>query len=399
MKHSKLNYSLAVVISTLLAPLNLSWAQTSMQQEADARLRASAPNHSQAGPVANPETQKSIQQAVLLYEQKQYLKSRDLLEEILQKENSSVYVCYYAALANRACGCEARAEVLCKYITETFPTTTEAEFAKQMLSKPNESSNLNATKAEAKLQQRNSKSSVESIDRHPFTAADIAVDGPNGVDQGSLPNCWFESGLAALAALPRGQAMIANTITKGEANNYIVTFNDGSNYNVTEKNLKECRDHALWARIIESAERKKYPNSKPDTGPDKLFAGSLEAGMGLITGRRGEPAYPGKLSEEEVAQFIYAAVRSQNPIVAATKNEHCPGIKNFVIPGHVYSIIDFDSSKHMVVLRNPWGSNPKNIRGDNDHLHLAFEAREKGVIRLSLNQFRKYFWVMSRSFI
>jgi hypothetical protein len=398
MKKSTGAYSVISIMFAVVTTCRLTLAQNTNKHDriATDSIISSAGNKLRSPSV--DETNKSIQQAVAMYDQKLYLPSRNLFEQILQDKGGSAYVCYYAALANRECGAEGRADELFQYITRTFPATPEAEFSRQVLSKIGVTSPP-AIGGKSKSRSRDSALVSGDIGRHPFTATDIAAEGPNGVDQGSLPNCWFESGLAALAALPRGQAMIANVITTGKEGSYVVTFSDGSNYTVTEKNLKQCRDRALWARIIESAERQKYPDSKPDTGPGKLFRGSLEAGMGLVTGRPGEPSYPDKLSEEEVADFIYAAVKSQNPIVAGTRGENCPGIKNFVVPGHVYSIIDYDSSKHMIVLRNPWGSNPKHIKGDNDHLHLSFEAKERGVIRLSLGQFRKYFWVMSRSFI
>ncbi len=86
-------------------------------------------------------------------------------------------------------------------------------------------------------------------------------------------------------------------------------------------------------------------------------------------------------------------------MIACTKGEGAPGIKKILVPVHVYSIIDFEPNKNMIVLRNPWGSNPKNLGIRNDNLHLVFEEKKDGVIKISVEQFRKYFRGLRRSFI
>jgi hypothetical protein len=336
----------------------------------------------------------SVDTAVKLYDKGQYEQARQLLEQAMHSGKYDAHVCYYAALANRRCGAEPRAGKLFEYILQNFPTSNEA----RLFQRANPISSSNRISSIASVPTVPTKGKIE-IGQHPFTASDIARDGYDGVDQGPAPNCWFESSLAALAALPRGQIMIANLITAGSDDSYVVSFFDGSEFPVSQSELKRYRDHALWAKIIECAERKKFPKDKPDAQALRRYESFGGVAMGIITGRPSEGHDPGTMSEEEIGQFIYAAVKSQNPVIACTKGENARDIRKMLVPGHVYSIIDFETNKNMIVLRNPWGSNPKNLKLENDPLNLAFEEKKDGVIKLSVEQFRKYFLGLRRSFI
>jgi hypothetical protein len=220
----------------------------------------------------------------------------------------------------------------------------------------------------------------------PYTAQGISTLGADGVQQANHGDCWFEAALADLARLPRGQERIAQMISYGPQHSYVVRFPDnGSQYSVTLADTKAfgLRDRALWARIVECAQLKRFPNGKGVNDPES-GRGALGTGLHCLTGSRTEGAKPSDMADDELASFIYSAVRSQNPILAATKR----GVRSPLVAGHVYSIVDIDMSHSAVILRNPWGDTR---RKDGQH--------QSARVRLSLSDFRRDFFAVTRSYL
>jgi hypothetical protein len=235
---------------------------------------------------------------------------------------------------------------------------------------------------------------------YPFSAQDIAKDGAAGIDQTRYPNCWFESSMAALAQLPRGQRLLSQMIRVKDAESYVVRFpGDAVEYVVSNADLNGITDKAAWASIIEAAQIQKFPDNEGAQG--KYGDQSrLEIGLGCITGCKAEVMLPSTAGVQELSSFIGGAIKSQNPLVCGTFNDaHIAALPEVVIPLHAYTIIGLDQSRNMITLRNPHGHKSQRFSLASDPQHLEFEQLPDGVFKLSIPMFQKYFYSVARSFI
>ncbi len=391
----------------------------------------------------------ALSQAIELYNGKKYSQARDAFERVVAASEPSARLYYYTALANRDSGKPLRARQLFNYLLKNFPNTQEAAFARIALdglaktdpsagkttpetksgsdTKFNTSSKAAAAgqadeknKSEHKIDgdsklTASSKSGPKEIDakgyklswkvgeptkikatsEYPFSAADIARDGANGIDQMLYPNCWFEASMAALAELPRGQRLIASMI-KYRGAGYVVRFpGDGVEYLVSKDDLvkRGIQNRALWASLIECAQLRKFPNNSGASG-EYGDQSRLEVGLAAITGCHAEIIYPGQASMQELSSFIGGAVRSKNPIIGGTNRSAGP-----LVPTHAYTFIGFEPARNMVTLRNPHGANSKRFIMPSDPQHLQFEQLDDGIVKISLELVQHYFHSIARSFI
>jgi hypothetical protein len=398
------------------------------------------------------------QNAFTLYSQHQYASAAAAFESIIRRQPSARY-CYYAAMAQRGNGKELRARQLFQYVVTNYPKSQEAEYAKQSLSvisapavagtgasnsndlpesvkklipadmqKLLETSMGKEAVKQVMAQQADQIDTIRKAERagvmkqdklaaaaesaglmtaraefkeHPFTAADVAKKGAHAIDQTRYPNCWFESSMAALAELPRGQKLIADMIRMKSKDTYVVRFpGDGVEYTVTSTDLMKStvQDSATWASLLECAQTRKFPNNQGADGPEG-DQNRLEMGMRCITGQKAEIMYlPKNSSVQEVSAFIGGAVKSQNPIVCGTYPVF-PGLPELVVERHAYTITGFDPATNLITLRNPWGHNPEYMDLENDPQHLQFQQLGDGVFKMSIPLFQKYFNCVARSFI
>ncbi len=245
-----------------------------------------------------------------------------------------------------------------------------------------------------------SVSTPGQIKDYPFTAQDIAKTGAAAIDQMRYPNCWFEASMAALAELPRGQKLIASMI-RGKGSDYVVRFpGDGVEYVITTADLNKTgiHDSALWASLIECAQTRKFPDNAGANGSEGDQS-RLEIGLRCITGKNAEViGSVSSCSPQELSSFIGSAIKSQNPIVAATYPSF-PGLPAIAVSRHAYTIIDFDPSRNMITLRNPHGKNGASFALSSDPKHLDFEQLDDGVFKMSIRTFQSYFYTVCRSFI
>jgi len=397
----------------------------------------------------------SVETAFKLYSQHSYTESANAFDQILSSSTVNASLCYYAALANMQCHRTARSNQLFSYIVTNFPKSPEAVYAQKVLnSQTKDKQTVQANSQETELpeavknalptemrallntkegkaavlqamkEQQNNLQTIKKAEAagqsspsapsqtrannggagkaQPFSAADIAKDGAGGIDQSRYPNCWFEASMSALAQLPRGQRLLADTIHYGPTGGYIVRFkNDGVEYKISEDDIASSgiHDKALWASILECAETQKFPNNAGANGSDNDQS-RLEVGLGSITGCRAEVINPASCDIQELSAFIGSAVKSQNPIVAATYSPvQLAGMPALVVSNHAYTIIDLDPSKQMVTIRNPHGSRSRPFQLSNDPQHLQFEQFNDGVFKMSLSNVQKYFHSIARSFI
>lgn len=357
------------------------------------------------------------------YNEKKYVESADSFESVLRTSPTSVSLCYQAALANFAANRRGRARQLCQYIVQNFGTTREAHFAKRLFpdlaavaktdAKTGDKTKVaDAQKADTKPKSA-SKSQNDDDDEEgaetpkfriekgarrgslAFTPQQIAADGASGIDQAFNPNCWFEASMAALAALPKGQRLLASMIKVGDENTYIVRFpGDGQEYKITENDLNVVgvSDKSLWAALIECAQVKKFPDN--DGSRD------ISIGMGCITGCKAQSIDPEHSSLQELSSFIAGAVSSKNPIICATEAGYkTASMPDLVVNSHAYTIIGFDAASGMITMRNPHGKHSRKYTLAEDPNHRKFEWVGKGVFKMHISLFQKYFDEVCRSFI
>jgi hypothetical protein len=415
-------------------------------------------NHPAPAPANGTAVASSMRNAQSLYNQHRYGPAVAAFERLIQTSSPNPTLYYYAALANSACGKQARARQLFQYLAANFSATQEGTYAAKALSaQPGTDSKTQTKSQEAELPEsvknalpkemqemlktdagkiavqqamaeqsqnvqliKNAENTgvlskgnaVAAVPRspathqkrsdHPFTAEDIARDGALGIDQSRFPNCWFEASMSALARLPRGQRSLANMIRYGGNNDYIVRFpNDGTEYVVSNETLKKngIHDKALWASILECAELRKFPDNQGSNGADSDQS-RLEIGLGCITGCKAEILSPKSCSEQELSAFIGAATKSQNPIVAATWGDRqLASLPELVVPAHAYTVIDLDPAKQLITMRNPHGRNSERFDLTQDPGHQMFEQLDDGVLKMSIGEFQKYFHSIARSFI
>lgn len=378
--------------------------------------------------------------AYKLYTQRQYGASVDAFEKIIAKAPPEARLYYYAGLANREAGRTARARQIFDYVITNFATAPEASLAKAAAAFLPEGGTSPVSGTTGSVQAPNSgripyqvripksaaataatvdnivnpedkskdeSNSIVSLFKRPhkkgdfvFTVDEISREGANGIDQTNYPNCWFESAMSALAQLPKGQRMLARMITYGEGASFIVRFpGDGKEYKITEDELEDsgvnCTAH--WASLLDYAERLKFPNNHGAEGADGEQS-RLANGLGCITGCPAQMIYPPQSNIDELRSFIYGAVSSRNPITCGTAGRNSR-VYAPIIEGHAYTIIGFDPSHNMVLIRNPHGHKSRTFTLADDPNHLRFEQLEDGCFKMSLDLFHDAFGSVCRSFI
>ena len=197
--------------------------------------------------------------------------------------------------------------------------------------------------------------------------------GSTGVDQGLYGDCWFESPLSGVASTLKGAKSISKMIVKNEDGSYSVYFPGlkGKSITVTNQEIindKKISDSAYWAKILEVAMAKAYPDYAHNGGDPSLA-------LQLLTGKMFNTFILHKdLSRNQLnilCNIIDYSLKNNIPVVAGTSDLHLN--KNSIVVGnHAYDIqkiqrIGVDGN-FLVWLRNPWGGNrrglPKNQEND-----------------------------------
>ena len=197
--------------------------------------------------------------------------------------------------------------------------------------------------------------------------------GSIGVVQGLYGDCWFESPLSGVASTLKGDKSISKMIVENEDGSYSVNFPGlkGKSIIITKQEITndiKLNDVAYWAKILELAMAKAYPDYAHNGGDPSLA-------LQLLTGKTFNTFNLHKdLSRNQLnilCNIIDYSLKHNIPIVAATSDLHLN--KNSIVLGdHAYDIqkiqrIGVDGN-FLVWLRNPWGGNrrglPKNQEND-----------------------------------
>ncbi|MBX9952753.1 MAG: hypothetical protein K2Y39_26495 [Candidatus Obscuribacterales bacterium] len=384
---------------------------------------------------AGPVNETALRNAWALYTQQKYRESADAFEALIASSTPSARLYYYAALSLRACNRNARAKQLCQYISTNFPSALEASFAAKLFPDAPSTSTASSvgTVSESVPPSLKGKSTEELLKTEEgrkyvaeqiakkesasgkhggvspmmakwresgkpgarvFSAAEIAKEGANGIDQMYYPNCWFESTMSTLASLPRGQRLMAEMVSFGpKEGTYVVRFpGDGKIYNIDEKMLEEKGIHnkALWATLIECGQVLKFPEDNGNL---------LSEGLACLTGQKAQVLDPDECSDQELSSFIDGAVKSQNPIICGSNNyAYMPRDMSLLVePSHAYTIIGFDPASGLIKLRNPHGANSRRFALKSDPRHEKFEMLDDGVFKIHMSLFKQYFSQVARA--
>lgn len=392
-----------------------------------------------SAPAAGPVNEASLRSAWALYNAQKYRESADAFEALIAASTPNPRLYYYAALSLRACNRNARAKQLCQYISANFPSTQEASFAARLFPDASSSSSSSSTASSggsaadpvppslrgksteemlkteegrkyvadqiAKKESASSKHGAVSPmlakwresgkpGARVFSAAEIAKEGANGIDQMYYPNCWFESTMSTLASLPRGQRLMADMVSYGpKEGTYVVRFpGDGKIYNIDEKLLEDKGIHnkALWATLIECGQVLKFPEDNGNL---------LSEGLACLTGQKAQVLDPDECSDQELSSFIDGAVKSQNPIICGSNHySYMPRDMSLLVePSHAYTIIGFDPASGLIKLRNPHGANSRRFTLKSDPRHEKFEMLDDGVFKIHMSLFKHFFSQVARA--
>ncbi len=243
-------------------------------------------------------------------------------------------------------------------------------------------------------QRVSAKSQPVKDTQHVFDAASIGEFGADGITQFSYyPPCWFESSMAALAILPRGQQLLAQMIrcTSSDGTCVVRFPNDGVDYTITPKKLDESRvkDKALWASLIHCAMAMKYRGH---------MTGGIEDGLTCLTGKKSEKIFSANTTEQSLIAFVGDAVKSQQPVVCLAADD-VGTLPELTESDQAYTIIDFDPATKMITVRNPHGDNSRRFRLTTDPEHRKFEQLNNGIFKMHVSIFPQYFSQVARSSI
>ncbi len=228
---------------------------------------------------------------------------------------------------------------------------------------------------------------IQSNQNRPFSASTIGEMGASAVAQAGHPNCWFEAAVAAMAATPKGQQLLANMISGNETAGFTVTFADDKVPIQVSEDAPPTGDRAVWASILEAAELLRFPDNDPEFGPTCPAGPKIKRGLQMMTGRNAEYKRLDECSITTLTRIIQSSLAAQNPVIIATKspqeNGHLPQI---VTPNHAYSILHFDGSSGIVTMRNPYGTEHArhNSAGTN------VNSQDDGLVQMDLPTLQRY---------
>ena len=199
---------------------------------------------------------------------------------------------------------------------------------------------------------------------------------PNDIAQGRLGNCYF---LAALSAVAQSNPeAIRNLIKDNGDGSYDVTLYAKDEKLAFQPTIITVKpqfpvngigepvyagkgDNELWVMIMEKAYAKLIGNY------DEIVSGKAENGLEAILGTETTEYYFQKYSKEKIIWIIIESLKGNLPITASSSGKGEEPItiapETIVYGGHAYSIVEINTDKKTILLRNPWGKS---------HLLLTF---------------------------
>lgn len=223
---------------------------------------------------------------------------------------------------------------------------------------------------------------------------------PIAVRQGRAGDCVFLASLASVAAC--NPSIIASSIEDNGDGTYTVTFPGAREAPVTveEPNLVELALYArftrlgIWPCVMEKAygtllyqldhDRSLIPQENTE-GAQKVI-GILD----LLTGESGQWYLVSSVEEERLRAVIESAHAEKRSMVAGSNGFlDTTTLDGGLVSGHAFSVIDWDSDRDLLVLRDPWG--PDNSNEPLGEGGRAADGYKDGVFAIDLKRFRRNF--------
>ncbi len=203
---------------------------------------------------------------------------------------------------------------------------------------------------------------------------------PKFVKQGSLWDCYFHASLASVAdARPD---LIKKMIHDNRDGTYTVTFAGAANQPWRIQSLTESEkmiygsstEGGLWPLVIEKAYgeqlRKEYGNMGlgalvDDMLPYQLtnIAGLSEQVLDKITGQQHDTMFMPMVNDNDLGAALKSACDQHIPMTCGSKLADIRPRPQGLDTHHAYSILKYDSDKHLVTIRNPHGVNEETYQG------------------------------------
>lgn len=203
---------------------------------------------------------------------------------------------------------------------------------------------------------------------------------PEFVKQGLLLDCYFHASLASVAnARPD---IIEKMIHDNNDGTYTVTFAGAPNQpwqvpSPTESKkmlYSSITDAGLWPLVVEEAFGKQLQKEYSDMGLGPLvnemlpyqltnFPGQSEPVLDKITGQKHETMIVPTSSDSALSAALEAACEQRIPMTCGTRLVDIRPRPQGLDKLHAYSILSYDSNRHLVTLRNPHGVDEETYQG------------------------------------
>jgi len=192
---------------------------------------------------------------------------------------------------------------------------------------------------------------------------------PNDIRQGSLGDCYFLAGLAALAERPDRIFNLFFTQEMNEAHYYsckilykgkwmTVDMDEYVPWRYGKPAFTKASENELWVVLLEKAWAKMYTSYR------RIAAGYPEEPLHDLTGAPCKHLYMQHSSFDKEKDWQYLLVASQKEFAMCSSSQAGSDTnKSYtgVVQGHAYTFLNatylkVDGEYHRVVqLRNPWG--------------------------------------------
>lgn len=213
---------------------------------------------------------------------------------------------------------------------------------------------------------------------------------PEAINQGTIGDCYVLSALAALAATdPNCISAMIRQHGVGPDAKYTVVFPTKEVAidapGLGERSLFASGYYGVWPGVLEKAYGKLQEERSGELAEsclpqDKLAnGGSVEEVLEDFTGNSFRTV---RELDDTLKGTLTNLSRTKQPMAAATQLRTESGI----VPGHAYTVINYDQERDSIVLRNPWGrGEPTKADGS------PIDGVDDGVFSMAFEQFRRSF--------
>lgn len=248
-------------------------------------------------------------------------------------------------------------------------------------------------------------------DYYSNRALDIFNDiGPNDIKQGQLGNCYFLSGISAVAEFPsRIEACIPNQNFNYAGKYMVRMFVDGKrveivvdDYFATNKETGRWQfsystENEIWVQLLEKAWAKACGTFA------KTIGGHTSESLKALTGGPCKTFQHNNISVDDLWNNVYSADQMKHVMCCSVSDEDYQGehASKGLATNHAYTLIGAVDTcgVRLVQIRNPWGSYEWNGAWNDNDPNWTDEMREEakwtneddGTFFMSVEDFKEEF--------